>query len=105
MQSRTSGVLPVRITGRDASGHSFQELAHTLDIAPGGVRLGTLHRELKIGQKISVHFHGNSGEFEVMWVKPVTPNQYQVGLRDLMPEKNLWRVSAAVSRRPNAGES
>jgi hypothetical protein len=103
IQARTSGVLPVRLTGLDVHGHPFQELAHTLDIAPGGVRLGTVHRELKVGEKVSLHFHGNSGEFEVMWVKAVAPNQYQVGLRDLAPEKNLWKVSASASRRASAG--
>jgi hypothetical protein len=64
--------------------------------------LGTVHCELKVGQKISLHFHGNSGEFEVMCVKAVAPNQYQVGLRDLTPEKNLWKVSTAASRRASA---
>ena len=89
----------------DRRGNSFQELGHTLDIALGGVRLGTVHRELRVGEKVCLHFHGYSGEFEVMWVKAVAPNQFQVGLRDLAPEKNLWKVSTAAFRRAGAGGS
>jgi hypothetical protein len=40
-------VLPVRISGKDASNNSVNELVHTLDITPNGARLGAIHHQLQ----------------------------------------------------------
>ena len=47
---RTKAVLPVRIKGTDSGGKAFEELAHTLDVTPTGVRLGAIRRELSFAE-------------------------------------------------------
>jgi hypothetical protein len=89
-QDRTKAVLPVRVFGKDTSGKVFEELVHTLDIAPHGGRLGAIHRELKPLDQVTVQYRQHRMEFRVVWTKLVdNAREYQVGL-EALEEKAAW---------------
>ena len=60
--SRTKAVLPVRIKGTDSSGAPFEELAHTLDVTPSGLRLGAVRRELNLHDEVTVFYLQRKGQ-------------------------------------------
>lgn len=89
-EQRTKAVLPVRISGKDASGNPFDELAHTLDIAPQGGRLASIHRELKPLDRLTVQYRQHRMEFRVVWTKLIeNAREYQIGLQ-ATEEKAAW---------------
>jgi hypothetical protein len=101
-QDRVSAVLPVRVRGTDASGASFDVLAHTLDFTPTGARLGSIRRELKVLDTLVVLYRQRRMEFKVVWTKLLDGrSEYQVGLQAFSQEKEPWGInffrSSAVS--------
>jgi hypothetical protein len=81
-RDRIPAVLPVRVRGTDASGVSFEELAHTLDVTPTGVRLGAIRRELKALDTLTILYRQHRMEFKVVWTKLLDgKREYQVGLQ------------------------
>ena len=62
-QNRVKGVLPVRVRGTDKDGQPFDEIAHTLDIAAMGSRLGSIHHELRIADRVTVVYRQRRMEF------------------------------------------
>jgi hypothetical protein len=93
-QNRKKGVLPVRVRGTDKDGRSFDEIAHTLDLALIGSRLGSIHRELRIADRVNVLYRQRRMEFLVVWTKLVGKHEYQVGLQALKQEKDSWGLSS-----------
>ncbi len=84
-------VLPVRITGKDASNNPVNELAHTLDITPNGARLGAIHHVLKTGDKLTLQYRQRRIQFRVVWVRPMEgTSEYQVGLEGLGSVGENW---------------
>ena len=101
--SRTKAVLPVRIKGKDSSGKAFEELAHTLDVTPSGVRLGSVRRELSAKDEITILFRQRKMQFRVVWTKKMKgTSEFQVGLQALTQEKEAWGVSFAESAKEPA---
>jgi hypothetical protein len=93
--SRTKAVLPVRIKGMDSTGKAFEELVHTLDVTAAGVRLGSLHRELKALDEITVFYRGRKMQFRVVWVKKLKgTSEFQAGLHAMTQEKDVWGLTA-----------
>ena len=93
-QDRTRAVLPVRVRGKDVFGVSFDELAHTLDLAPSGVRLGSIRRELKALDTLVVLYRQRRVEFKVVWTKLLDGNhEYQVGLQSFTQEREPWGIN------------
>jgi hypothetical protein len=89
-QDRTKAVLPVRVFGKDSSGNIFEELVHTLDIAPHGGRLAAIHHKLRLLDQVTVQYRQHRMEFRVVWVKLIdNAREYQVGLQAL-EEKAAW---------------
>jgi len=103
--SRTKAVLPVRIKGTDNSGTTFEELAHTLDVTPGGLRLGAVRRELNVHDEVTVFYRQRKGQYRVMWTKKLKgTSEFQVGLQSMVQDGDaLWlgspeaKLQAAVS--------
>ena len=63
-------VLPVKVLiDRDT------HLAHTIDITPGGARLGALRQELKVGTTITLQRGAKRGKFRVAWIKQLAPGE------------------------------
>jgi hypothetical protein len=93
-QDRIQAVLPVRVRGIDTAGMSFEELAHTLDLTPTGVRLGAIHRQLRALDTLTIFYHQRRMDFKVVWTKLLDgTKEYQVGLRALSQEKEAWGLS------------
>lgn len=79
---RTKAVLPVRVQGKDGSGKAFDELAHTLDVTPTGVRLGSIRHELNVLDEITVFYRQRKMHFRVVWTKKMKgTSEFQVGLQ------------------------
>lgn len=94
--SRTKAVLPVRIKGKDCSGKAFEELAHTLDVTPTGVRLGSVRRELSAQDEVTILFRQRRMQFRVVWTKKLKgTSEFQVGLQALTQEKEAWGLTFA----------
>ena len=90
-QKRIKVVLPVRISGKDASNNPVNELVHTLDITPNGARLGAIHHALRAGEKLTLQYRQRRIQFRVVWVKPLAgTNEYQVGLEGLNSTGENW---------------
>jgi hypothetical protein len=90
-QKRIKLVLPVRVSGRDASDNPVNELAHTLDITPNGVRLGAIRRELKTGDRLTLQYRQRKIQFRVVWVKLLAgTREYQVGLETVTRAGESW---------------
>lgn len=83
-------VLPVRVRGTDASGVSFEGLAHTLDLTPGGARLGSIRHELKALDTLIVFYRQRRMEFSVVWTRLLAKGEHQVGLQALSQAKEAW---------------
>ncbi len=92
--SRSKAVLPVRVKGTDSSGKAFDELAHTLDVTPSGVRLGSIRRVLNVLDEISVFYRQRKMQFRVVWVKQLKgTSEYQVGLHAVSQEREIFGIS------------
>lgn len=99
--SRTKAVLPVRIKGTDSTGEAFEDLVHTLDLTPTGVRLGSVRRELSEQDEVTIFFRQRKMQFRVVWTKKMKgTSEFQVGLQALTQEKETWGLSFAESARP-----
>ena len=91
LKSRMKAVLPVRVKGKDVSGENFEELVHTLDMTPDGVRIGSLRRELHVTDEVTVFFRQRKIQFRVMWIKKLQgTNEFQIGLKALTQDRDAW---------------
>ena len=94
-QDRTQAVLPVRVRGTDASGATFEALAHTLDLTATGARLGAIHHPLKTLDTLVIFYHQRRMEFTVVWTKLLEGRrEYQVGLQAFSQEKDPWGMNS-----------
>jgi hypothetical protein len=92
--NRAKAVLPVRVKGIDSSGKSFDELAHTLDVTPSGIRLGSIRRVLNVLDEISVFYRQRKMQFRIVWTKQLKgTSEFQVGLQVTAQEKEVWGIS------------
>ena len=97
--NRTKAVLPVRVKGKDSSGKPFEELAITLDVTMGGLRLGSVHHELKSGEEVSVFYRQRKMQFRVMWTKKLKgTSEFQVGLQSVNHDREAWVLAFAEFR-------
>jgi hypothetical protein len=102
--SRTKAVLPVRLKGKDAAGIPFEELAHTLDVTPGGLRLGAVRRELCLQDEVTVFYRQRKGQYRVMWTKKLKgTSEFQVGLQSIVQDGDaLWLGSPEAKLQASA---
>ena len=92
--TRQKAVLPVRIKGKDSSGKEFDELAHTLDVTTGGLRLGSVRRELNAQDEITVFYRQRKLTFRVVWTKKLKgTSEFQVGLEAVALDRDALGVS------------
>jgi hypothetical protein len=90
---RVRAVLPVRVRGTDA-GTAFELLAHTLDLTAGGARLGSVRREFKKLDKVTILYRQRRMDFAVVWTKLIDgKSEYQVGLQAFSWENEPWGVN------------
>jgi hypothetical protein len=99
--NRTKAVLPVRVKGTDSAGKSFEELAHTLDVTATGVRLGSLRRELKVLDEVTVFYRQRKLQFRVVWIKQLKgTSEFQAGLQATTNERELWGLATVEPPGP-----
>jgi hypothetical protein len=97
-QDRIQAVLPVRVRGTDSSGNSFEILAHTLDLTANGARLGSIRRQLKALDTLTIFYRQRKMEFTVVWTKLLDGrSEYQVGLQAFSQEKEGWGMNLFIS--------
>jgi hypothetical protein len=98
--NRTKAVLPVRIKGTDSTGRSFDELAHTLDVTATGVRLGSVRRELKVLDEVTLFYRQRKLQFRVVWIKQMKgTSEFQAGLQATTQEREPWGL--ALTEQPS----
>jgi hypothetical protein len=87
-------VLPVRLKGKDSAGTAFEELVHTLDVTPIGVRLGSVRRELNVLDEVTIFYRTRRIQFRVVWTKKLKgTSEFQVGLRAVTQDREAWGMS------------
>jgi hypothetical protein len=98
-RSRTKAVLPVRIKGTDSAGAFFEEIAHTLDVTPGGLRLGAVRRELNVEDEITVFYRQRKTQYRVIWTKKLEgTSEFQVGLQAVTQDGDALRLISPESK-------
>jgi hypothetical protein len=103
--NRTKAVLPVRVKGKDSSGKPFEDLVHTLDVTPNGVRLGSVRHELKLQEEITVFYRQRKIQFRVVWTKKMQgTSEFQVGLQALTQDSEVWGLSFPDYKRQPASQ-
>ncbi|HUA13942.1 MAG TPA: hypothetical protein VMG31_01490 [Verrucomicrobiae bacterium] len=101
--NRQKAVLPVRIKGKDSAGAAFDELVHTLDVTPAGVRLGAVRRELNVLDEITVFYRQRKLQFRVVWTKKMKgSSEFQVGLQAMMQDGEAWGFGGGEFKIPVA---
>jgi hypothetical protein len=81
-------VLPVKMW-IDKDKH----LAHTIDIAPTGARLGALREQVQVGMIVTLQRAGKKAKFRITWVRQLTPTEMQAGVEALEPQDEFWGIS------------
>ena len=66
-ETRMTILLPVRISGVDASGCQFDEEACALDVSCSGARIAGVQRSLSTGSTITLHRGPYCADYEVLW--------------------------------------
>jgi hypothetical protein len=98
--SRTKAVLPVRVKGKDSSGKAFEDLVHTLDVTPDGVRLGSVHHQLNVCEEVTVFYRQRRIPFRVIWTKKLEgTSEFQVGLQAITQDNEAWGLNFSEYRR------
>jgi hypothetical protein len=100
--SRTKAVLPVRVKGKDSAGKSFDDLVHTLDVTPDGVRLGSVRHQLTVLDEVTVFYRQRKIQFRVVWTKKLQgTSEFQVGLQAVTQDSEAWGLNFPdYKRRP-----
>lgn len=105
-RKRIKMVLPIRVWGTDASGKPFVSLAHTLDVTPGGARIGGFTTPVTQGERIGITRGMKKAHFRVCWIGVEgTPNANQIGVQLLEVEKDIWGLRLPEAEPDEYGAS
>jgi hypothetical protein len=101
--NRTKAVIPVRVKGKDSAGKTFEDLVHTLDVTPDGVRLGSVRRELNVLDEITIFHRQRRIQFRVVWTKKMQgTSEFQVGLKAVTQDSEVWGLNFSDFKRESA---
>jgi len=104
--NRTKAVLPVRVKGKNSAGKPFDELVHTLDVTPDGVRLGSVRHELNVQDELTVFYRQRKIQFRVVWTKKMQgTSEFQVGLQAVTQDREAWGLNFSEYRSQSASQS
>lgn len=93
----------VSIFGTDVAGKPFSETVRLIAIAGFEITLEGLGCTLKVNDTVGLRHAGQKARFRVMWVgKQGTPQQGQVGLRTLEPDKDLLETFTKTALQRSA---
>lgn len=83
--------LEVRLWGMDATGKPFFHIARTVEVSAKGARLAGVTCLMEPGAIIGVQHGHQKARFRVLWIgQNDTPEQGQIGLACLDPDKCIW---------------
>ncbi len=103
--NRTKAVIPVRVKGKNSAGKPFEDLVHTLDVTPDGVRLGSVRQELKVLDEITIFYRKRRIQFRVIWTKKLEgTSEFQVGLEAVTQDREAWGLNFADYKRQLASQ-
>lgn len=103
---RTKAVLPVRMKGKDGAGRAFDELVHTLDVTPDGVRLGSVRRELNALDEVTVFYRQRKTQFRVVWTRKMPgTSEFQVGLQAVTHDAEAWGLGSPGQKTQHSAAS
>jgi len=101
-EMRLQLALPVRVSGKNADGESFEQDCTTVDVTVNGLHVKGLTQTLRCGAVISVAHGRKSARVRVMWTgKTGDEKQGHAGLQVVGGWKNLW--GRAISHIPGDG--
>lgn len=104
--ARTKAVLPVRVKGKNNTGKPFDELVHTLDVTPDGVRLGSVRQELNVLDEIMIFYRQRKIQFRVIWTRKLEgTSEFQVGLQAVTQDSEAWGLNFSDYKRQLASQS
>ncbi len=84
----------VSVFGTDASGKAFFQAARVVSIDGFEVTVEGVQPRLDVSNVVGLRHAGQKARFRVVWVgREGTPQQGQVGLRQLEPEKDMFAPS------------
>ena len=85
----------MQVTWAD-SGRSTRQNAYTLDVSRKGARLAGVTGLTDPGQLIAVRRKTSEARFRVVWIgQPRTPQEGQIGVECVDPDKVIWDVDFA----------
>jgi hypothetical protein len=94
-------VLPLRVWLDEQDGdNAAPQLAHTVDISPGGGRLGGLRSLVQSGEIILIQRGQQRAQFRVVWAKQMGPGEIQAGVELLDLDEKVWGID--LPGQPNA---
>lgn len=97
--ARRRMVLPVKILV-DQTMH----LAHTVDITGAGARIGGLRENLQQGAVIELQRGSRKAKFSVRWVRPLGPNEIQIGVECAELQDKFWGVDLSAQDQESKKE-
>jgi hypothetical protein len=90
-ETRLKLALPVRVSGENADGESFEQSCTTVDVTANGVRIEGLTETLRRGSVISVSYGSKSAPAQVRWIgKRGAESQGHAGLQVVGGWNHLW---------------
>jgi hypothetical protein len=101
-ETRLELALPVRVSGENADGESFEQECTTVDLTVNGLRIAGLMQPLRCGSVISVSYGAKSAPAQVMWIGRLEgESKGHAGLHIVGGWNNLW--GRAIPRIPGDG--
>src|SRR5690349_379560 len=87
----------VKVFGSDNEGNPFKQTAYAWDVSRWGARVDGIQCLRKPGQLVDVQYKGQTGSFIVVWIgKPGSKEHGHVGLKNLVPERNIFGVAGTA---------
>lgn len=84
----------VKVFGSDTEGNPFQQTAYAWDVSHWGARVDGIQCLKRPGQLVDIQYKGQTSKFVVVWMgKPGSKEQGHVGLKNLVPERNIFGVN------------
>jgi len=104
--ARTKAVLPVRVKGKDSTGKTFDDLVHTLDVTPDGIRLGSVRHSLNLRDEVTVFYRQRKIQFRIVWTKKLEgTSEFQIGLQAVTQDSEAWGLNFADYKRQSMSQS
>ena len=102
-EARRTGLLPVRIEGRDGKGENISQVACTLNISRGGTRIVGLKQRLKVGDTVWLRHRQETARFQVIWTRRSRGHrQWEAGLQCIETESKLWMMELCPGIEPES---